>query len=379
VDHNYIFNSAEPTFYVELYLPKLPQFQGFLYDTLTKGFVWEEIESHFNDDVTREKILFKFGEQIPGLEDSFEKLIPYMKDIFQGYSLYEVDGVFKGRIQKEPISERTQVVRLLFKPDYVELLKVDKSELEQSKQRANDFFNRMNILESMQKRVDKHEGLDEQLHNWVLALVLFVYGYIILSIANNIESLEEKEEEIWCVSFLNPFINRVELVGGLFTTTKYHYFFIDSDPNTNQESGFYSYKYRKPEVINIQYCDSSKDLLPQTVGQIDKNEPGDFIVNGVCKIGPIEVEKDQTLSIEIRPGHRLDEVDFDLGKHYHTIIETEKALLYWFSFHEDGVFELKAKMVADDESFFEQLCGNRTDMKLRKELFDKSLADSMKA
>src|SRR4051812_38604948 len=102
----YEFKPSDPGILVEIYLPKKANFQGTLYDTLTKGFYIKNVISHFKKPEKKpgiKKLLKRFKDSVRYLEDEIDHFPP----VLFGYSLYEVDGVFiseRNGIQ----AERTQ-------------------------------------------------------------------------------------------------------------------------------------------------------------------------------------------------------------------------------------------------------------------------------
>jgi hypothetical protein len=119
IARTYTFSSREPSVLTEIYLPKKASYQATLYDTLTKGFNLNYRE-HFKGD--SEKKIKDFISQFRAYED-YDKLASREKSIFFGYSIYEVDGVFHNG-EGATFEERTQVVRIIFKPDYDTIIKI---------------------------------------------------------------------------------------------------------------------------------------------------------------------------------------------------------------------------------------------------------------
>ena len=111
---SYKFLPSEPGLLVEMYLPKKSAFQGTLFDTLEKGFVLQEVKSHFRIHEAKIKQLLEHYGEIP---DYTESQIQSFPELFYGYSSYEVDGVFLN--EKSTLDEeRTQVIRFMFKLDW---------------------------------------------------------------------------------------------------------------------------------------------------------------------------------------------------------------------------------------------------------------------
>ena len=103
--------TAEPGMLVEVYFPKKASYQGQLYAALTAGLDREVVRQYLWQHMPRVKHLVR-----PNFSKPFtERAVDY-EQVFHGFSLYEVDGVFRGK--DTSYEERTQVLRLLFKPDY---------------------------------------------------------------------------------------------------------------------------------------------------------------------------------------------------------------------------------------------------------------------
>lgn len=125
-DPPYEFKPSDSGIFVEIYLPKKANFQGTLYNTLTKGFYVEKVISHFKNPEKKlgiKNLLKRFMDSVNYLEDEIDNFPP----VLFGYSLYEVDGVFiskKNKIQ----AERTQVIRIMFRPDLRGFLKKNPGE-----------------------------------------------------------------------------------------------------------------------------------------------------------------------------------------------------------------------------------------------------------
>ncbi len=81
---------------------------------------------------------------------------------------------------------------------------------------------------------------------------------------------------------------------------------------------------------------------------IDRNQE---LVESIFSNGRIlDIEEDMaesdTLSIAIRPDHRLTDIDFD-SDHDLTILKYESGLIYWFDIKKNGRFRVIGKMIRD--------------------------------
>jgi len=119
-----------PAVLVELYLPKKAEYQGVLYQTLTDGFKPEAVFAHFENERTKERLphfLKHYAQHLMGVQpdDPLKRIQHQIKELkemagqssYIGYSMYEVDGVFFNKDKQEIEEERTQVIRLIFKPE----------------------------------------------------------------------------------------------------------------------------------------------------------------------------------------------------------------------------------------------------------------------
>jgi len=214
----YAFNPSEHGIFVEIYLPKKAEFQGTLYQALTEGFDIEMVRKHFQ--AKRERIdAFLQGHY------SCEGRIETMQQVFYGYSMYEVDGVYYDSKNKKTFEERNQVIRVMFKPNLegvnLGVLPVDRL------QTITKLFVRhagktesfpadhpqvyLNVSEAERAMINK---LLTYLEAWKYDVALFVLGYIVFEICERIEELgmvkgKDAEEEILVTSFWNLTVNRI--------------------------------------------------------------------------------------------------------------------------------------------------------------------------
>lgn len=215
----YKFIPGEPGIFVEIYLPKKADFQGTLYDTLTKGFNIENVKEHFKDLRKRPliKSMLEKYDKIANYSDSF---IDELQPVFFGYSMYEVDGVFYGG-ENKIYEERTQVIRLMFRPEldklFIDKYKGNEQEISKiTKQYLRTTRDKDDYLQSNCSGFEKNviEGID----SWVKCVGLFLFGYIIYEICERIIMLcqngnlswDQAEEEIWVTSIWNLVINPIK-------------------------------------------------------------------------------------------------------------------------------------------------------------------------
>lgn len=214
----YAFNPSEHGIFVELYLPKKAEFQGTLYQALTEGFDIEKVRDHFR--AKREQInAFLQGHY------RCDGRIETMQQVFYGYSMYEVDGVYYDSKNKKTFEERNQVIRVMFKPD---LVAVDTGTLpvERAQTVTKLFVRHAGKTESFPSdhpqiylnASDEEKAMISNLlvylEEWKYDVALFVLGYIVFEICERIQELDTvkgkgAEEEILVTSFWNLTVNRI--------------------------------------------------------------------------------------------------------------------------------------------------------------------------
>jgi len=132
----YRFNRFKPALFVEIYLPKKIRYQGALYECLRAGFDFAAVQTHLQDSAH----FMHIAEFLDDYEELYEiynggniaqvsERVNRMEQVFYGYSMYEVDGVFfdqdrfekrdkhKEGIGKFIVEENVQVIRMMFMPN----------------------------------------------------------------------------------------------------------------------------------------------------------------------------------------------------------------------------------------------------------------------
>jgi len=216
----YQLHSHEAGMFIEIYLPKKSVFQGTLYDTLSQGFEVEWLKSYFKDEnkkntintlLQRTNLLFQYSDE---MIDKFPK-------IFFGYSMYEVDGVFYSTDRKV-YEERTQIVRLMFKPDlepFFEKFPEDEAKIRGVVLEYLSYLKTKELFLKEKKLESIYQDIIDDIDQWIDYVQLFVYGYLMHEICIKINELchenkmewNDAEDEIWITSFWNFAINPVKL------------------------------------------------------------------------------------------------------------------------------------------------------------------------
>lgn len=213
----YRFHYGEPSLFVEIYLPKKARYQGVLYKTLTNGFNLETVKNHLidrRDDVRKflkdhEEFSVYTTEQVNNLSPSYN-----------GYSLYELDGVFRSppmpAREYELDEERVQVFRLMFLPPTDRLARVAaaKEKRQLAARRYMHFWTQSltTYLDDLEcyKRPSAERNTEREiatiLNDWLRNVGLFLHGYILFELCEEIgrrsqDKSIKPEQEIWLTAF----------------------------------------------------------------------------------------------------------------------------------------------------------------------------------
>jgi len=228
--------------FAELYLPKKAHYQGLLYETLTNGFDVENVRRHLRGK--RKQIQAYLGGaaqywEITGknsptpeqfLNESFIKRFP---DLLYGYTMYEVDGVFRSPHTGQVVEERTQIIRLMFISDldqvFATLPFIDESNRNAATLLARTYlrsthWDQDHFLEDHKQFPSASIFDDKQgaaiIHltaDWARSIAVFLFGYVVHDICEGLRKLNQNdniapEEEIWVTLFWNLIINRIRSV-----------------------------------------------------------------------------------------------------------------------------------------------------------------------
>jgi hypothetical protein len=230
----YRFHNAEIGVMYEIMLPKKIQYQGFLFNALVNGLKTFSFSSYFEENKNSVKELFEdFSDYLIGKRAEVELFDTDYAAIFQGYSMFEVNGVFRHEKSDAFDEELTQIVRVYFLPDYenmykrfpefsqIEILRFADNFFSLHKnmyRRLHQFFDVFGKADPEDESIKEREKvLHDYLNHWVDAVALFVFGYIIHEICKHLGSeYEEKrlsilEKEIWVSSHWGILINRTRL------------------------------------------------------------------------------------------------------------------------------------------------------------------------
>jgi hypothetical protein len=228
--------------FAELYLPKKAHYQGLLYETLTNGFDVEQVRKHLRGK--RKQIQAYLGGasqywEIAGRDgrvpEQFlnERFIKRFPDLLHGYTMYEVDGVFRSPHTGTVVEERTQIIRLMFITDldqqFSTLGFVNDANRESATLLARaylrsphwdrDRFLRDQKLFASTQDFDDHQAaaIIQLTGEWARYIAVFLFGYVVHDICEGLRQLNQNqmvapEEEIWITFFWNLIINRIRSV-----------------------------------------------------------------------------------------------------------------------------------------------------------------------
>ncbi len=228
--------------FAELYLPKKAHYQGQLYETLTKGFDVDEVRRHLRGKRKQIQTYLAGATQywdISGREsqspDQFlnEAFIKRFPDLLHGYTMYEVDGVFRSPHTGQVVEERTQIIRLMFITDldqqFSTLDFIDDSNREAATLLARAYlrsphWDRHRFLEDQKLFASARTFDDRQAAaiigltaEWARFIAVFLFGYVVHDICEGLRKLNQNEmvaleEEIWVTFFWNLIISRIRSV-----------------------------------------------------------------------------------------------------------------------------------------------------------------------
>jgi len=208
---SYKFQTYEPGVLIELYLPKKAKYQGKLYEVLTDGFRLKNVKENLK---RKKKERSDFLKNYTEIEELTDCRIDKIASFYYGYSMYEVDGVFFSP-QKGSIEERTQIIRLMFFPNLEEVQTLE-PKIEYKKLRSLVHKLLKGDAKDRETLGQLNQAVAEYIKKWIDDIALFLFGYILFELCEQIKQLNEYEgqsieEEIWLTSFWNLRVNRVKV------------------------------------------------------------------------------------------------------------------------------------------------------------------------
>lgn len=223
-------DASEPVMMFEVFLPKRMEYQSKLYEALQCGLHLENVRA-FLRGADRETEQHRIRALIPEpvAAKYTDARIQNLQQVYFGFSLYEVDGVFVTD-PRDPAShrmqERTQVVRLFFKPDAIyEMIRGNQSlttadrnaildevrQFQRSTVACNggDAVNTYLRQRNITGESDALRSALQAIEDWHADILLFVFGYVVGKIT---EELAIDESEIWVTSHQSLVVNVVRRI-----------------------------------------------------------------------------------------------------------------------------------------------------------------------
>lgn len=245
-DNLYRLSRGERAVFSEIYFPKKGVYQGTIFDALEKGLDEEEVKVYLREEV---KYLLAELKDYHNLlnpcqyeEASRVRTIPLTKEeavqrinmyisTFRGWSMYEVDGVWKANGGVD--EERTQVVRIMFRLSSAYSQEAEaagcsdvlrsilfwcisqQGNLDEyalwGKEAQKDFISRHRILARNKVKLafakQYFAPVAKEVDKWRDDCALFVFGYLVKKFSEQVIFKGGKEKEIWVASFFNLTIN----------------------------------------------------------------------------------------------------------------------------------------------------------------------------
>jgi len=224
---------AEPVTMFEIFLPKRMEYQSKLYEALQGGLHLENVRTFLRgSDREAEQRRIKALIPAPVATKYTDARIQDLQQVYFGFSLYEVDGVFVTD-PRDPAShrmqERTQVVRLFFKPDAIYeairqnplLTEADRHALMSEIRQFQGTTTTWNTTDAVANYLQYRNVPDESgallaglraIEEWHADILLFVFGYVVGKIT---EELAIDESEIWVTSHQSLVVNVVRRINGV--------------------------------------------------------------------------------------------------------------------------------------------------------------------
>jgi hypothetical protein len=216
---SYVARTSENGVQTEIYLPKKWYFQHFVYDTLKNGLNLDHVRKNLIENIEDVSELMKDFAIRPIADGLTESRIGRMKPSFWGYSVYEVDRVFCASVKAGPMAEveRIQVLRVMFRTDMEDIQKaLETVGMAAPSQKIKTVI--YDLYRSNTKELESLPGKTEAsvirqyLEDWLWDIRLFLFGYVIREICEEIGRLGESikpADEIWAVSFWDTKISRI--------------------------------------------------------------------------------------------------------------------------------------------------------------------------
>lgn len=228
----FVTEPDQPLTMFEVFLPKRMEYQSKLYEALQFGLQIDKVREFLLGKTSgdQEAEMRRIRALIPSVGKSYtEARVKNLQQVYFGFSLYEVDGVFvtdPGDAHNQRTQERTQVVRMFFKADPVYQAIKDDRTLTQAEvsslivqirefQRECNSWSEDDVVTSYlkQRKLPVKSGPLRHyltaIEEWRTDVLLFVFGYMVGKIT---EDLAIDESEIWVTWHQSMAVNVVRRV-----------------------------------------------------------------------------------------------------------------------------------------------------------------------
>lgn len=227
--YRYIYHNDVPGIYAEVYLPKRAKYQGAIYDALEEGFAEETVRTYLqaHEEELREEFrdYRDFDGKRPLLGDTSEEALDRIsryRSTFEGYSLYDVNGSFRG------LEESVQVVRIMFQcpdsvipqprtgDDHSRMLRtligwyLDRNSLDHRTGVMFQEFTRACPEVShppFNLTLGQFDPVLRRVQDWIDSCALFIFCYFVRRFCQRVLETQSYEEQVWVTSFFNLSIN----------------------------------------------------------------------------------------------------------------------------------------------------------------------------
>lgn len=243
----YVFARGERSVFVEIYFPRKAAYQGAIFDALREGYDIRAVREYLSKNTLRilqelrayphlfDPYRYRKGKverQGDEVDQARERIRMY-RSPFQGWSLYQVDGVF---VNKEGLAyeEATQVARIIFRQESG-FRKVAEEAGCEDVLRAIRFWiidgpagftetepwgpqEQACFLARLEPVSDTKRAFVERFFapiareavKWIDNCALFVFGYLVRKFSEKVLAEHLTEEEVWVTSFFNLTVNVVK-------------------------------------------------------------------------------------------------------------------------------------------------------------------------
>jgi hypothetical protein len=250
-DIPYIFTRGQRGIFAEIYFPKRITYQGEIFRAIEEGIRENEVKDYLTRNISG--ILLELVDY-PDLfdprkyqrnrivqhrrirrEEALRRIAMY-RSYFKGWSMYEVDGMFLNETTQNVDEERTQVIRLIFRPEssflavarekrcydvleaIIDWATGDPGRLDGQILWSNRECARFMASLEPWPRVKREfaqeyfEPIAKEVSKWIDDCALFIFAYLVRRFWEEVLRVQRREDQIWVTSFFNLNINIVQRI-----------------------------------------------------------------------------------------------------------------------------------------------------------------------